>query len=189
VVKQSKFKQTPSQTVGPFFAYGLSPTQYQYNFDSMITDVIEAAGEAIVIKGFVYDGNLDLVDDALIEIWQADSKGRFDGDDFLGFARSGTGSREDSSFEFQTIKPGSIGPGQAPYISVIVLMRGLMMHGNTRLYFSDEAEANQQDIILSQIPEDRKPTLIAQRTDSEGLSEYLFNIHMQGDKETLFFDI
>ena len=68
-------------------------------------------------------------------------------------------------------------------------MRGLMMHGYTRLYFSDEAATNQQDIIFSQIAEDRKQTLVAQRTDTEGQIEYLFNIHMQGEEETLFFDI
>ena len=182
-------KQSPSQTVGPFFAFALTPAQVRCNLVSMIPDVIEGAGEKIIIRGCVYDGNGESVDDALIEIWQADSEGRFDKDEFLGFARSGTGSREDSSFVFHTIKPGSVGSGQAPYISVIVFMRGLMMHGYTRLYFSDEAEANQRDIVLSQIPEDRKQTLVAQRTDTEGQNEYSFNIHMQGDEETLFFDI
>jgi protocatechuate 3,4-dioxygenase, alpha subunit len=195
--------QTPSQTVGPFFAYGLVPEQYNYSFNSiadgqMVDDTTE--GQRIRILGHVYDGAGDLVPDAIIEIWQANSHGRYNhpADDrkdnlldpnFKGFGRMGTGTTPDNRFVFDTIKPGSVDGAQAPHLNVVVLMRGLLLHAYTRIYFSDESEANAADPVLSSVPDDRCETLIAQRDVELPGRVYRFDIHMQGDRETVFFDV
>ena len=195
--------QTPSQTVGPFFAYGLVPEQYNYYFNSiadgqMVDDTTE--GQRIRILGHVYDGAGDLVPDAIIEIWQANSHGRYNhpADDrkdnlldpnFKGFGRMGTGTTPDNRFVFDTIKPGSVDGAQAPHLNVVVLMRGLLLHAYTRIYFSDESEANAADPVLSSVPDDRCETLIAQRDVELPGRVYRFDIHMQGDRETVFFDV
>lgn len=195
--------QTPSQTVGPFFAYGLVPEQYNYSFASladgdMVDDTTE--GQRIRILGHVYDGAGDLVPDALIEIWQANAHGRYNhpADDrkdnlldpnFKGFGRTGTGTTPDNRFVFDTIKPGSVDGAQAPHLNVIVLMRGILLHAYTRIYFSDEGEANATDPLLSSVPEERRDTLIATRDVEMPGRVYRFDIHMQGDRETVFFDV
>lgn len=181
--------QTPSQTIGPFFAQGLTAAQSGYHFDSIIDNTITGPGQAIHIQGRVFDGEGKAIDDAMIEIWQADCKGQYDQENFRGYARCGTGYRDDLHFSFKTIKPGSCGVDQAPYITVIVFMRGLMTHAFTRLYFDDEADANARDFVLQQLPEDRRTNLIANRTEGEERLTYAFDIHMQGADETLFFDI
>ncbi|NQV99538.1 MAG: protocatechuate 3,4-dioxygenase subunit alpha [Rhodospirillales bacterium] len=189
-------KQTPSQTVGPYFAYGLTPGQYGYPFRELVANNLVAAdteGARIRIEGCVYDGAGDKVPDAMIEIWQADAQGRYahpadprsSNSSFKGFGRFGTGTDPDNRFIFETIKPGSIDGAQAPHISVIVMMRGLLTHTFTRIYFSDEAEANQADPVLNSVEESRRPTLIA---TADG-AVYRFDIHMQGDQETVFFDV
>jgi protocatechuate 3,4-dioxygenase, alpha subunit len=105
---------------------------------------------------------------------------------FSGFGRQGTGTDPDNRFIFETIKPGPVDAEQAPHISVIVFMRGLLTHAYTRVYFSDETEANARDPVLNSVPEDRRQTLIATR---EADGTYRFDIHMQGDAETVFFDV
>lgn len=195
--------QTPSQTVGPFFAYGLVPEQYNYPFRSladgqMVDDTTE--GQRIRILGHVHDGAGDLIPDAIIEIWQANAHGRYNhpaddrqdnllDPDFKGFGRMGTGTTPDNRFVFDTIKPGSVDGTQAPHLNVIVLMRGLLLHAYTRLYFSDEEEANATDLVLASVPEDRRETLIARRDVDLPGRVYRFDIHMQGDRETVFFDV
>lgn len=195
--------QTPSQTVGPFFAYGLAPEQYNYRFSSiaggdMAPDGVE--GQRVRLIGQVFDGGGDLVPDALIEIWQANAHGRYNhpADDrkdnlldpqFKGFGRVGTGTTPDSRFVFDTIKPGSVDGIQAPHLNIIVLMRGLLLHAYTRAYFSDEEEANESDPVLSAVPEERRGTLVAQRDVNLPGRVYRFDIHMQGPQETVFFDV
>jgi protocatechuate 3,4-dioxygenase alpha subunit len=202
--------QTPSQTVGPFFAYGLTPEQYGYNLTSVASPQVadeSTEGTRIRIQGQVFDGEGAPVNDAMIEIWQADHEGRYahPGDHqrpnsgFNGFGRTGTGTDTDLQFWFDTIKPGMINPEQAPHISVIVFMRGLPSHVYTRLYFSDEAARNAIDPVLQLVPKDRRSTLIARRlegagadgtgVDGSGPATYKFDIHMQGDQETVFFDV
>jgi protocatechuate 3,4-dioxygenase, alpha subunit len=171
-------KQTPSQTVGPFFAYSLTPEQYQYDFKQMVDNqmvdyIIEP--NAISIIGKVFDGENVVIPDAIIEIW--DAKNQL-------FGRFGTGTDVEKRFIFHTIKPESI-DGQAPYLSVIIFMRGQLIHSYTRIYFSDEELLNQQDETLNLVPADRKHTLIASRKGNI----YEFNIYMQGENETIFFDI
>jgi protocatechuate 3,4-dioxygenase alpha subunit len=181
--------QTPSQTIGPFFAQGLTAAQSDYPFDSIIDNTISGPGQVVHIQGRVFDGEGKAADDAMIEIWQADCNGQYDQENFCGYARCGTGYRDDLHFSFKTIKPGSCVADQAPYITVIVFMRGLMTHAFTRLYFDDEAEANARDFIFQQLPEDRKTSLIAMGIEGEEGLTYVFDIHMQGADETLFFDI
>lgn len=172
--------QTPSQTVGPYFAYGLSPEQYLYNFKSLVGNTMVNPLDypnSITIVGKVFDGDNNVIPDAMIEIWQNDGENQL-------FGRFGTGTDAENRFVFHTIKPQSV-DGQAPYLSVIVFMRGQLIHVYTRIYFSDENELNANDEVLNAIPKERRNTLIAQK---RGLT-YEFNINMQGENETVFFDI
>lgn len=192
----SDLKQTPSQTVGPYFAYGLTARQYGYRHTSIAEGAMageDIEGERIRVEGRVFDGDGNPVPDAMIEIWQADSKGRYahpaDGRGsnagFTGFGRTGTGTDPKHRFIFDTIKPGAATEGEAPHLNVVVFMRGLLTHVFTRIYFGDEEAANAADQVLSSVPTDRRGTLIAARTGNT----YRLDIHMQGDNETVFFDV
>ncbi len=170
--------QTPSQTVGPYFAYGLTPEQYLYDFKSLSSnELAKPLDEAnvVTVVGKVFDGNGDVIPDAMIEIWESQHQ---------RFGRFGTGTDPQNRFVFHTYKPTSV-DGQAPHLNVIVFMRGQLIHSYTRIYFEDEAELNAQDEILSTVPVDRRDTLIA----SKNTAGYEFNIYMQGEKETVFFEI
>lgn len=191
---------TPSQTVGPFFAFGLTSRDYGWATalgNNLITP--DVSGERIVIKGRVFAGDGAPMSDAMIEIWQADAAGRYahpadrrglPNSAFKGFGRCGTDG--EGGFSFETIKPGPVpGPDgklQAPHILVAVFARGMLMHVFTRIYFADEA-ANATDPILALVPAERRSTLIAQRTGGNGAGAYRFDIRLQGDNETVFFDI
>ncbi|MDP7548157.1 MAG: protocatechuate 3,4-dioxygenase subunit alpha [Alphaproteobacteria bacterium] len=192
-------KQTPSQTVGPYFAYGLTPEQYGYDYKQLAGNDLDEGkgdGERITIRGQVFDGNGETIRDAVLELWQADSQGRYahPGDprgsntSFRGFGRVGTGTLAEHYFEFHTIKPGATGDGQAPHITVVLFMRGLLNHAYTRIYFSDEAAANGGDPALALVDATRRDTLIARRQEGADGVVYRFDIHMQGDQETVFFD-
>ena len=184
---------TPSQTVGPFFAYCLTPSAYNYRqifFNDLTRDGI--AGERIRVEGGVLDGDGAPVTDAMIEIWQADAEGRYpqpaSGTNvaFQGFGR--TECNGEGRFSFTTVKPGPVpGPNggeQAPHINVGLFARGVLRRLFTRIYFEDEA-ANAADPILALVPEDARSTLIARRT---GAGTYSFDIRLQGDGETVFFE-
>ncbi len=189
---------TPSQTVGPFFKYGLTPGgQYDWN-DAFTSNLITAdvSGERIRIEGRVFDGDGVAVPDCMLEVWQADSQGRFaDPQDkralpnakFRGFGRCGTDNN--GAYSFDTIKPGSVpdpdGKAQAPHILLAVFGRGMLRHLYTRIYFADEA-ANAADPVLALVPADRRATLIASR---RGDGVYTLDIRLQGDGETVFFDV
>lgn len=172
--------QTPSQTVGPYFAYGLTPEQYSYNFKSLVGNIMVDPKEnpnTIKIVGKIYDGENNLIPDAMIELWQNDGVNKF-------FGRFGTGTEKENQFIFETIKPKSVN-SQAPYITVILFMRGQLLHSYTRIYFSDEESLNEQDVVLSGIPAERRNTIIAHKKETF----YEFNINMQGENETVFFDL
>ena len=192
---------TPSQTVGPWFAYGLTPNKKYDWTDLVISNLItpDAAGERIRVEGRVTDADGVPVNDAMIEIWQADSQGRYASprDDrslpnasFKGFGRSGTD--EKGAFRFDTIKPGSVpgpdGKAQAPHILVAFFSRGLLTHLYTRIYFSDEA-GNAADPVLSLVPADRRATLVAKREANGTPPVYRFDIRIAGEGETVFFDV
>ena len=188
---------TPSQTVGPFFHYGLTPGTAYPQVPTSADGHIAApgtAGERIVLTGRVYDGEGTLVPDVMMEIWQADSEGRYahpaDGrprasNAFMGFGRSDT---PDGVYRFETIKPGQVpGPNgtlQAPHMVVAVFGRGMLKHLFTRIYFEGEA-ANATDPILALVPADRRDTLIAKKDGGT----YRLDIHLQGDNETVFFAV
>ncbi|MFT4121452.1 protocatechuate 3,4-dioxygenase subunit alpha [Bradyrhizobium sp.] len=190
---------TPSQTVGPFFKYGLTPNgEYEWN-DAFTNSTItpDVSGERIRIEGRVLDGDGVVVPDCMLEIWQADAQGRFaDPQDkralpnasFRGFARCGTD--KDGNYSFDTIRPGSVpdadGKPQAPHILVAVFGRGMLRHLYTRIYFSDEA-GNAADPVLALVPADRRATLIATREAGNGV--YRLDVRLQGDNETVFFDV
>ena len=176
-----KLLQTPSQTVGPYFAYGLTPEQYRYDLSSWATsDMVPeseiAHPDAITITGRVFDGAGAPIPDAMIELWQDDEGQQI-------FGRCGTGTDPQNRFIFRTKKPQPM-DGNAPFLTVIVFMRGQLIHSFTRLYFSDEASLNTSDLVLSDVPEARRDTLIAVKNGAA----YQFDIWMQGEKETVFFD-
>lgn len=196
---ETNFGQTPSQTVGPYFAYGLTAAQYGYDFDQPFDATLAldpADGERIRLEGRVLDGDGNAIGDAMVEISQPDGNGVFpiSVDDaqargFRAFGRVGTGTDPHKRFVFHTVKPGAAMPGEAPHIDVIVLMRGLLLHVFTRIYFSDEAEANAGDPVLNTVSAARRGTLIAQRNEQGGQVIYRFDIRMQGPEETVFFDV
>lgn len=190
---------TPSQTVGPYFKYGLTPGgDYAWN-DAFGNDLVtpEASGARVAITGRVFDGDGQPIVDSMLEIWQADAQGRFaDPQDaralpnaaFRGFGRCGTDGS--GAFVFRTIRPGGVpGPGgamQAPHVLLAVHARGMTQPALTRIYFEDEAAANAVDPILALVPAERRATLIARR---EADGAYRFDVHLQGDDETVFFDV
>jgi protocatechuate 3,4-dioxygenase, alpha subunit len=194
-----QLKQTPSQTVGPYFAYGLVPEQYNFDLKSLFTASAadrEVPGEHIAIVGNVFDAEGKVVNDALIEIAQADSNGRYvqTADEaresgFRGFARCGTGTDPKLRFIFDTVKPGATADDSAPHLDVIVLMRGMLLHCYTRIYFDDEQAANAKDLVLQSVPLERRHTLIATREAGSTGTIYRFDIHLRGANETVFFDL
>ena len=192
---------TPSQTVGPFFKYGLTPNgQYHWN-DAFTGNLVTAdvSGERIRLEGRVFDGDGAPVPDAMLEIWQADAQGRFaDPQDeralpntaFRGFGRCGTDA--DGAYAFDTIKPGQVadpdGKPQAPHLLLALFARGMLRHLYTRIYFGDEA-ANAGDGVLALVPPDRRATLIAEREPGHGSAVYRLDLRLQGEGETVFFDV
>src|SRR6201981_4122847 len=190
---------TPSQAVGPFFKYGLTPNgQYEWN-DAFTNNLItpDVSGDRIRIEGRVLDGDSVAVPDCMLEVWQADAQGRFaDPQDkralpnakFRGFGRCGTDG--EGRYAFDTIKPGSVpdpaGTPQAPHLLLAVFARGMLRHLYTRIYFSDE-KGNTSDPVLAQVPADRRATLIAQR--KAGAAVYTLDLRLQGGAETVFFDV
>lgn len=183
-------KQTPSQTVGPFFHYGL----FFGGENILVNDLTK--GQPIAITGRVLDGDGKPVADAMLEIWQADAAGIFkhpadprheEADPhFKGFGRADT--RANGVYFFKTVKPGRTAPPDAaPYINVRVFSRGMLIHAVTRSYFSDEA-ANDSDPVLMSVAVDRRHTLIAHLQEGENLPSYRFDVRLQGEEETVFFD-
>lgn len=180
---------TPSQTVGPFLSIGLSWPDGPFVVE-------ESDPAAIVITGVVTDGAGAPVPDALIETWQADPAGHFNhpddprekATDFRGFGRCPT--QPDGTFRIVTLKPGTVpaadGTPQAPHVDVSVFARGLLNRVVTRVYFSDEAAANDRDPVLSSVPAGRRGTLVASLA---GDRTYRFDIRLQGADETVFFAI
>ena len=187
---------TASQTVGPFLSIAMRSEGQEYL-------VPKNSKNAIKIHGIVYDGEGTPVPDAVIEIWQANINGKYDHPEdnsdngliegFSGFGRSCT--NDEGQFFFVTQKPGRVnGRGnslQAPHLAVNILARGMLKQQVTRIYFSDEVQPNAEDPVLNQIDDELgRKTLIANfNPDSELIDEYEFHIYLQGEKETIFFDV
>ncbi|MEI9400835.1 protocatechuate 3,4-dioxygenase subunit alpha [Mesorhizobium argentiipisi] len=197
-----RLKESPSQTAGPYVHIGLTPNfcgiggVYASDLgSSMIND--QTKGERIELRIRVLDGTGTPLKDALVEIWQADADGLYNSPaemrgaahpNFPGWGRQPT-DMETGICLFRTIKPGRVpfrdGRLMAPHITLWVVARGINIGLNTRLYFSDEEKANAEDPILARIEHRlRVPTLIAERQ----ADAYVFDIHLQGEKETVFFD-
>jgi len=197
-----RLKESPSQTAGPYVHIGLTPNfcgiggVYASDLGAAMVNE-KTRGERIGLRIRVLDGTGTPLRDALIEIWQADADGLYNSPaelrgaadpNFFGWGRCPT-DMETGLCVFDTIKPGRVpyqdGRLMAPHISLWIVARGINIGLQTRLYFSDEAEANAQDPILARIEHRvRVPTLIAERQGSI----YVFDVHLQGDKETVFFD-
>jgi len=191
----SRLGRTPSQTVGPYHSMRLSgPRQ------NVLVPPTEAA--TIRIVGGVYDGNRAPVDDALIEIWQANAAGRYRHgiDDrteiplaagFMGFGRALVNPLT-MTYSFETVKPGRVpGPDgslQAPHINLILHARGILHAYFTRLYFADEARLNATDVVLGLVPEERRRLLVAPVVSGQGVPTYRFDVRLRGPDETVFFE-
>jgi protocatechuate 3,4-dioxygenase alpha subunit len=172
----------------------LTPEQSGYPYRALAGARVAdeaVSGTRIRITGTVIDGQGQPLADALVELWQADGQGRYahpadkrsSNAAFRGFGRCA--SDDKGVFAFDTVKPGAIGDGQAPHVTLIIFARGGQNHFYTRVYFADEAEANARDRVLASVPADRRATLIAAR---EG-NTYRFDIRLQGERETVFFDV
>ena len=175
---------TASQTVGPFFNFGLTADT---KLGVLFRDGLE--GERIALRFRVTDGDgKPTPGDSMIEIWQADSQGRYCDPGFCGFGRSETDQNGECTF--QTIKPGRVadvtGNLQAPHVNVLVFARGLLKHLVTRVYFAGDP-ANAEDSVLALVPEDRRATLLARPAADD--KTWLIEIRLQGDRETVFFDV
>ena len=169
---------TPSQTVGPFFSFGLCVGR---SADLVAPD----AAAAIRIEGGVFDGTGTPVSDAMVEMWQADGDGVYRTD--FGWGRCGTDA--DGRYAFATIKPGRVPDGesrlQAPHVTMLVFARGLLKPVHTRVYFGDEADANAEDSVLAAVDPDLRSTLVARATGQA----YEFDVRLQGDRQTVFFAV
>ena len=201
-------KESPSQTAGPYVHIGLIPHRAGFDiFENNFSNVLageNTQGERIRIEGRVFDGAGTPVRDALLEIWQANAAGRYNhpmdkqekllDSSFRGWGRAGADFRT-GLYTFETIKPGPVagrtGKGSmAPHISFWIAARGINIGLHTRMYFCDETEANESDPVLKLIEqESRRTTLIAPRSSQGGKTVYTFDIHLQGDRETVFLDV
>jgi protocatechuate 3,4-dioxygenase alpha subunit len=196
----SRRSPTPSQTIGPFFAQGLGPGW---------PDLTEGltGGERIAVEGRVLDGDGKPVPDAMLEIWQADAQGRYPGPwaaldpgahtrsappAFRGFGRALTDAR--GQYRFTTIKPGRVpGPGgalQAPHLDLTIFARGLLRQLTTRIYFAGDP-SNDTDPVLAAVadPAARRTLIAARQGGSSQPAPYRFDVILQGEGETAFFDI
>ncbi|MCC4241679.1 MULTISPECIES: protocatechuate 3,4-dioxygenase subunit alpha [Thalassospira] len=201
-------KETASQTAGPYVHIGLIPKQagfdiFENNFTNIMADE-NTRGERIIIEGRVIDGTGTPLRDALLEIWQANADGRYNHEldrqnrgeidaNFRGWGRTGT-DFETAVYRFETIKPGVVtgrnGRDMAPHVNFWIVARGINIGLNTRMYFADEQNANEVDPVLNLIEQtERRKTLIATRDDSGAVPVYRFDIVLQGENETVFFDI
>ncbi|MDW9895558.1 protocatechuate 3,4-dioxygenase subunit alpha [Sinorhizobium meliloti] len=199
----STLKETASQTAGPYVHIGLTPNfcgiggVYEGDLGaSMVND--KTLGQRITVTGRVIDGAGMPLRDALLEIWQADAAGLYNSPselrgtadpNFTGWGRSPT-SDEGGVFTFETVKPGRVpfrdGRLMAPHISIWIVARGINIGLHTRMYFPDEAAANAEDPLLARIEHRHRAET---RVAAGQAPNYVFDIHLQGEKETVFLDI
>jgi len=203
--------QTPGQTLGPFFHQGLLRTRSVFQVPGLCgdeRDVFDAElaapgafGEPIIIEGSVHDGLGVPIGDALLEAWQANGHGRYhhpldpSGKEidprFRGFGRVATDAR--GSYALRSVKPGAVlgpsGATQAPHINLVLGARGMTRHAFTRIYFEGDG-ALSDDPVLALVPESRRQTLVARRSGArEGAAVYRFDVFLQGERETVFFEL
>ncbi|MEM9792529.1 MAG: protocatechuate 3,4-dioxygenase subunit alpha [Pseudomonadota bacterium] len=198
-------RESASQTAGPYVHIGLAPGAAGFDIykQELGHDIAgpNAKGERIRVEGLVIDGTGSPVKDVLLEVWQANADGNYahpeGGGDvengFRGWGRVIT-DFETGEWSFDTVKPGptrgrNVGT-QAPHISLWLVARGINIGLNTRMYFSDEEAANSKDPVFKMIEwQARRPTLVATRSEKDGVAVYRFDIRLQGEDETVFFDV
>ena len=205
VQKLDYLKEMPSQTAGPYVHIGLAPGAAGFEiYDKELGwDIAgpNAKGERIRVEGIVIDGIGSPIKDVLLEAWQANADGIYAHPEhpgeveegFRGWGRVIT-DFETGEWGFDTVKPGRAmgrsGKLMAPHINLWIVARGINVGLNTRIYFDDEAEANAADPVINLIEwERRRATLIARRGERDGQIVYRFDIKLQGQDETVFFDI
>lgn len=204
----NRLRELPSQTAGPYIHIGATPNhsgiEMYGNAGDLGTTMVGpgAKGERIIVKGHVFDGAGAPLKDALVEIWQADAAGlhnsprerRGKADPaFTGWGRQPTDGAT-GEYRFETIKPGRVpfidGRLMAPHITFWIVARGINIGLHTRMYFSDEGAANAECPVLARAEHrDRVATLIGARGEERGGIVYTFDIRLQGENETIFFDI
>ncbi len=205
--KQDQLKESASQTAGPYVHIGCTPNfsgiEGVYNADlgSVMVNG-QTRGERIIVTGRIYDGTGTPLRDAMVEVWQADGDGLYNSPqelrgaadpNFAGWGRCPT-DMETGEYRFETIKPGRApfpdGRLMAPHITFWVVARGINLGLQTRMYFADEVGPNAEDPVLTRIEHQvRVPTLMGHRDEPGGTVTYTFDIHLQGENETIFFDI
>jgi protocatechuate 3,4-dioxygenase alpha subunit len=204
-------QQTPAQTLGPFFHQGLARTRQTFQLPWLCQDPLDVIGNVLVnertegqrirVEGVVYDGLGQPMVDALVEVWQANTHGRYNSPldtseraldpEFMGFGRSPT--NEKGGFSFISIKPGHVpwlgGLEQAAHLNLILGARGMARHAFTRIYFEADAGLT-TDPVLARVPAARRHTLIARAgAEHNGTLTYRFDLHLQGENETVFFEL
>lgn len=176
-------RQTPSQTVGPYFAYGLVPEQYGFDLKSAFPGrLIEPDDPAprVTITGRVLDGDGEPIHDAMLEFWlERDGAAP-------AMCRIGTGTDPQFRYIVDLPRPKARDAGDAPHADIIVMARGMLLHAITRVYFGDEEQANAADRTLNAVAPARRPTLIARPLSPQ---HYHFDIRLQGSDETVFFEL
>ena len=201
------YKESPSQTAGPYVHIGTNPNWVEITgvWEDDLGLVLvgpDTKGERILIRGRIFDGLGVPLNDALVEIWGADADGLYNSagerrgaadPNLVGWGRQPT-HRETGEFRFETIKPGRVpftdGRPMAPHITVYIVARGINVGLHTRLYFGDEEAANAECPVLNRIEHpSRRGTLIAPRGEEAGLPAYTFDVRLQGEDETVFFDV
>lgn len=201
--------ETPSQTAGPYVHIGLIPHQAGFDiFERPFGNVLagpDTPGQRIRIEGHVLDGLGAPCRDVLLEIWQANAAGRYNhpadtqadkplDPGFRGWGRAGT-DFDTGVFSFETVKPGPVVGRRgyapmAPHVTLWLVSRGINIGLSTRMYFADEVALNEADPVLRMIdPPVRRGTLLAHRQDGDGVPVYVFDIRLQGEGETVFFDV
>ena len=203
--KLDYLRESASQTAGPYVHIGLAPGAAGFDIyrEELGWDIAgpNAKGERIRVEGLVIDGTGSPVKDVLLEVWQANAEGHYahpEGggeveEGFRGWGRVIT-DFDTGEWGFDTVKPGAVmgrnGRLMAPHLNLWLVSRGINIGLNTRMYFDDEAEANAKDPVINLIEwEKRRATLIAKREMRDGTPVYRFDIRLQGDGETVFFDI
>ena len=205
--KLTTLRESPSQTAGPYVHIGATPNWVEITgvWEEDLGLVLvgpETKGERIIVRGRIFDGSGHPIRDALVEIWQADAEGLYNSPEekrgtadpnFVGWGRQPTDGTT-GEYRFETIKPGRVpykdGRPMAPHITFWIVARGINIGLHTRMYFGDEEAANAECPVLARIEHKyRLETLIASRGEENGLPTYTFDIHLQGEKETVFFDI
>lgn len=205
----SYLQETPSQTSGPYVHIGLIPRQAGFDiFERDFSNVLagpDTKGQRIRIEGRVLDALGSPCRDVLVEIWQANAAGRYNhpadqqadkelDPGFRGWGRAGT-DFETGLYAFETVKPGPVigrrgSKPMAPHVNLWLAARGINIGLSTRMYFGDEAALNEADPVLRMIePALRRETLLARHEHRDGADVYVFDIRLQGEGETVFFDI